>query len=50
MKETSRYFALLVSLRLYAVLCRLFLRLVSNTIAAEPLAILTPKHHLRLGL
>jgi hypothetical protein len=33
-----------------AVLCRLFLQLLPNTVAAEPLAILTPKHHLRLGL
>ncbi len=33
-----------------AVLARLFLQSVSNTIVAQPLAILTPKHHLRLGL
>jgi hypothetical protein len=33
-----------------AVLCRLFLQPLPNTITAEPLALLTPKHHLRLGL
>jgi hypothetical protein len=33
-----------------AVLCRLTVRPVANAIVAMPLAILTPKHHLRLGL
>src|SRR5262249_22179391 len=33
-----------------AMLCRLFLQTLPNTIAAEPLAALTAKHHLRLGL
>jgi hypothetical protein len=33
-----------------AVLVRLFVQPLTNTIVAEPLAILTPKHHLRLGL
>jgi hypothetical protein len=33
-----------------AVLVRLFVQPVSNTIVALPLAALTPKHHLRLGL
>jgi len=33
-----------------AVLARLFIQPVANTIVAQPLAILTPKHHLRLGL
>jgi hypothetical protein len=33
-----------------AVLVRLFVQPVSNTIVALPLAALTAKHHLRLGL
>jgi SWIM zinc finger len=33
-----------------AVLARLFVLPLPNTIVAEPLALLTPKHHLRLGL
>jgi hypothetical protein len=33
-----------------AVLARLFVLPVPNTIVAYPLAALTPKHHLRLGL
>ncbi|HWG44440.1 MAG TPA: SWIM zinc finger family protein [Gemmataceae bacterium] len=33
-----------------AVLARLFVRPVANTVVACPLAALTPKHHLRLGL
>jgi hypothetical protein len=33
-----------------ALLARLFLQPLSNSIAAEPLALLTAKHHLRLGL
>jgi hypothetical protein len=33
-----------------AVLVRLFVQPVPNTIVALPLAVLTPKHHLRLGL
>jgi hypothetical protein len=33
-----------------AVLARLFVLPLPNTIVAEPLAMLTPKHHLRLGL
>jgi len=33
-----------------ALLARLFVRPVANTIVAMPLAMLTPKHHLRLGL
>jgi hypothetical protein len=33
-----------------AVLARLFLRPAENAIVAEPLAALTPQHHLRLGL
>ncbi len=33
-----------------AVLARLFIRPSVNNIVAQPLAILTPKHHLRLGL
>jgi hypothetical protein len=33
-----------------ALLARLFIEPVSNTIAAEPLALLTPQHHLRLAL
>lgn len=33
-----------------ALLARLFLRPASNTVAAYPLALLTAKHHLRLGL
>lgn len=33
-----------------AVLVRLYVQPLPNTIVAEPLAILTPKHHLRLGL
>ncbi len=33
-----------------AVLLRLFIQPVANTIVGQPLAILTPKHHLRLGL
>lgn len=33
-----------------ALLARLFVQLVSNTVVADPLALLTAKHHLRLGL
>ncbi|WP_020470206.1 hypothetical protein [Zavarzinella formosa] len=33
-----------------AVLVRLFVRMTMNTIAAQPLALITPKVHLRLGL
>ena len=33
-----------------ALLARLFVRPVSNTIVAYPLAVITAKHHLRLGL
>jgi hypothetical protein len=33
-----------------AVLVRLFVQPVSNAIAALPLAAMTAKHHLRLGL
>jgi hypothetical protein len=33
-----------------AVLARVFLNLKSNAVVADPLAILTPQHHLRLGV
>jgi hypothetical protein len=33
-----------------ALLARLFLRPLDNTIVAQPLALVTPQHHLRLGL
>ncbi len=33
-----------------AVLARLFVRPVENAVVAEPLALITPEHHLRLGL